>query len=297
MAKRDFILRYLFIIRKLRNSRLATFREIQEFLEKEFELRGEQISISRRTFQRDLNEIRIIFNMDIQCNPDGKYYIEEESGDFNTRILEGFDLFNALSSVQKKSSFILLEERCSLGTEHIYGLLHAIQNCFIVKFTHTKYWEDKVSQRTIKPFALKESKGRWYILSEDMADKTIKTFGLDRISNLEITQKTFSFPEDFNPESYFKDCYGIITDQTIPVENIVLSFDEVQARYIKSFPLHHSQKEIEAINGEYTVELKLRPSIDFIMELLSHGDKVRVIEPESLKKRIVEILNNSLTNN
>lgn len=296
MAKRDFILRYLFIIRKLRTGRVATFKEIQEFLEKEFDLIGDKVSISRRTFQRDLNEIRTIFNIDIQCNPEGRYYIEEdESNDFNTRILEGFDLFNALSSVRKKSPFILLEERCTLGTEHIYGLLHAIQNCFIVKFTHTKYWEDKVSQRTIKPFALKESKGRWYILSEDMADKRIKTFGLDRISNLEITQKTFSFPADFNPESYFKDCYGIITDETIPIDDIILSFDEVQARYIKSFPLHHSQNEIEAVNGEYTIKLKLRPSIDFIMELLSHGDKVRVIEPDSLKKRIVEILNSSLT--
>lgn len=296
MAKRDYILRYLFIIRKLRNSNMATFNEISDFIEFEFDLLGDKQSLSRRTFQRDLNEIRTIFNIDIQCNSKGKYYIDEdENADINNRILEGFDLFNALSSVQKKSSFVLLEERCSLGTEHIYGLLHAIQNCFIVKFTHTKYWEDKVTQRTIKPYALKEFKGRWYVLSEDMGDKKIKTFGLDRISDLKITQKTFPFPVDFNPESYFKDCFGIITDETIPVEEIVLSFTEVQARYIKSFPLHHSQKEIEPINGEFTIKLKLRPSFDFIMELLSHGDKVRIDKPNSLKEKINEILLSSLS--
>ena len=295
MAKRDYILRYLFIIRKLRNSKKASFNDIVDFIEFEFSLIGDQQSISRRTFQRDLNEIRTIFNIDIQCNSKGEYYIDEdENADFNNRILEGFDLFNALGSIQKKSSFVLLEERCSLGTEHIYGLLHAIQNCFIVKFTHTKYWEDKITKRSIKPFALKESKGRWYILSEDMGDKKIKTFGLDRITDLKITPKTFSIPMDFNPESYFKDCFGIITDETIAVEEIVLSFTEVQARYIRSFPLHHSQKEIEPINGEYTIQLKLRPSIDFIMELLSHGDMVRIVKPERLKEQVNGILKNAL---
>lgn len=107
-----------------------------------------------------------------------------------------------------------------------------------------------------------------------MGDKRIMTFGLDRITNLEITQRSFVYPNEFKPDEYFRDCFGIITDDTIPVEEIVLSFDAVQARYIKSFPLHHSQKEIEPINDEYTMRLKLRPSIDFIMELLSHGDKV-----------------------
>lgn len=295
MAKRDYILRYLFIIRKLRNSKKAKFEEIQKYIEGEFSLLDEPKKISRRTFQRDLNDIRLIFNIDIQCNANGDYYIDEdENSGFNNRILEGFDLFNALGSIQKKSSFVLLEERCALGTENIYGLLHAIQNCFIVRFTHTKYWEDKVSQRTVKPYALKEFKGRWYILSEDMGDKRIKTFGLDRITNLDITQKSFTYPSDFKPDEYFRDCFGIITDDTIPVEEIVLSFDDVQARYIKSFPLHHSQKEIEPINGEYTIQLKLRPSIDFIMELLSHGEKVRIVKPDNLKERIKQVLQKSL---
>lgn len=295
MAKRDYILRYLFIIRKLRNSKLSVFEEIEQFLQIEFEIIGENLSFSKRTFQRDLNEIRTIFNVDIKCNSLSQYFInEDENTSFNSRILEGFDLFSSLSAFQKKSSFVLLEERCSNGTEHIYGLLHSIQNCYIVKFTHNKYWEDKITERTVKPYALKEFKGRWYILCEDMNDNSVKTFGLDRISNLTITQKPFSFPVNFDPEIYFEDCYGIINDNTIAVEEIILSFKEVQARYIKSFPLHKSQKEIVSINGEYTISLKLRPTIDFIMELLSHGDKVRIIEPNSLKEQVKKILQNAL---
>jgi predicted DNA-binding transcriptional regulator YafY len=64
MSKREYILRYMLIIRRLRNKRQATFEEINSFLILESELQGYRLSISKRTFQRDLNEIRSLFNTD-----------------------------------------------------------------------------------------------------------------------------------------------------------------------------------------------------------------------------------------
>lgn len=258
---------------------------------------GDVKSISRRTFQRDINEIRSLFNIDIQCNKNGQYYIEEDDfSGFNNRIIEGFDLFSTLSAFQKKSSMVLLEDRCSIGTEHLFGILHAIENNFILKFTHNKYWEDKITERKVKPYALKESKSRWYVLAEDMGDGKMKTFGLDRISNLEITSKRFIPNTTFNPEEYFKNSYGVITRDDVEIEEVILSFTETQSKYVKSFPLHHSQEEIEPIDGEYTIKLILRPTFDFKREILSHGDKVRVHEPESLKGVLKEILLKSMNN-
>ena len=37
-------------------------------------------------------------------------------------------------------------------------------------------------------------KGRWYLLSKDYADDCIKTFALDRIHELEMTKKKFTYP-------------------------------------------------------------------------------------------------------
>ncbi|HEY1008579.1 MAG TPA: WYL domain-containing protein, partial [Daejeonella sp.] len=66
------------------------------------------------------------------------------------------------------------------------------------------------SLRQVHPYALKEFRGRWYILAKDLKDNRIKTFGLDRIQYLEITKKRFTFPSDLNVGELFRNCFGII---------------------------------------------------------------------------------------
>lgn len=296
MSKREYILRYLLIIRKLRNRRQATFKEINDFLILESELQSYKLSISKRTFQRDLNEIRSLFNVDIQYNfSDKVYYIaDDEQQDINNRMLEAFDMFNLLNIAEDLSPYIYLEKRRPQGTEHLYGLIHAIKNRFLIRFTYQKFWEDEVTHRTAEPYALKEFKGRWYVLANDRKDNTIKTFGLDRISQLEISRELFKYPENFNINEYFKYCFGIITSPDTEPEEIVLSFEPVQGKYIKSFPLHETQKVIVDNKEELQIKLKLHITHDFIMELLSFGDTVKILKQESMKSEIIAIYQNAL---
>lgn len=296
MSKREYILRYLLIIRKLRNRRQATFKEINDFLILESELQSYKLSISKRTFQRDLNEIRSLFNVDIQYNfSDKVYYIAvDEQQDINNRMLEAFDMLNSLNIAEDLSPYIYLEKRRPLGTEHLYGLIHAIKNRFLIRFTYQKFWEDEVTHRTAEPYALKEFKGRWYVLANDRKDNTIKTFGLDRISQLEISRELFKYPENFNINEYFKYCFGIITSPDTEPEEIVLSFEPVQGKYIKSFPLHETQKVIVDNKEELQIKLKLHITHDFIMELLSFGDTVKILKQESMKSEIKAIYQNAL---
>jgi len=283
MSKRDYIIRYLLIVKKLRNSKLATFEEINNFIQAEFELIDSPRNISLRTFQRDLNEIRTIFNIDIKCNNSNQYYIaEDEDSGFNNRMMEAFDIINSLSAGYQLTPHIILEKRFPLGTEHIYGLLHAIRNNRIIVFSYHKYYDNDITTRKAEPYALKEFKGRWYLLSKDQKDDTIKTFALDRMNNLEILKTKFSFPQNFNPGDYFKNCYGIMTSDKSTPEEIVLSFDRLQGEYIKSYPLHESQKILKDNDDELLIQLRLFLTHDFLMELLSYGESVKVIKPENL---------------
>lgn len=283
MSKRDYIIRYLLIIKKLRNSLSATFKEINEYIQREFELMEGPKNISLRTFQRDLNDIRTIFNVDIQCNNSNQYYIlEDENSGFNNRMIEAFDIINSLSTGHQLAPHVILEKRCSLGTEHIYGLLHAIRNRNTVHFSYQKYYEADSTLREVEPYALKEFKGRWYLLSKDYKDDYLKTFALDRISDLEISKKKFNYPSDLNPNDYFKNCFGVINSNESNPEEVVLSFEPLQGRYIKSYPLHESQKIRVENENELLIELKLYVTHDLIMELLSYGESVKVIKPYSL---------------
>lgn len=299
MSKREYILRYLSIIKKMRSSREVTFEELDIFLKSESEFHGYNLNISKRTFQRDLDEIRSLFNIDIQFNFSRKVYFISDNVDqqeLNNRMLEAFELYNTLNTAGKLSEHILFEKRKPQGMEHFYGLLHAIKNKFIIHFSYQKFWEDKPTSRIIEPFALKEFKSRWYILAKDKKDDKIKTFGLDRIRELEITKMKFNFPENFDSNKYFDKCFGIIVPENSTPEKIILSFDSVGGKYIKSFPIHETQKILTDNDDEIRVGLSLHITYDFLMELLSYGDTVKVISPAKLRKDITKQLKETLAN-
>lgn len=81
-----------------------------------------------------------IFKIDIQFDYKAQVW-KIDSDDFqemNSRILEAFDTFNALNLTDRLSKHIHFEKRKPQGTEHLYGILHAIKNQIQIKFVYQK---------------------------------------------------------------------------------------------------------------------------------------------------------------
>ncbi len=295
MSKRESIARYSLIIKKLRRHP-ASFAEISDYLALESELQAYNFNISKRTFQRDLNDIRLLFNFDVQYDPSQKVYFIyfDEQAELNERILEAFETFNALNISDRLSGHIHFEKRKPRGTENLYGLLHAIKNKVHIKFTYQKYWENELTERMVKPYALKEFKNRWYVLANDLKDNKVKSFALDRLSGLEITKMKFQIPEDFNVNVHYKYCFGIISPNGHEPQEVILSFDPFQGKYIKSLPLHETQEVLIDNKQEVRVKLTVFLTHDFFMELLSHGEHLRVIQPAGLINDLKSTFKNAL---
>lgn len=298
MSKRTFLLRYLNVIKRLQQSP-ATLEEINDYLDVQSEYVDEVICFSIRTFQRDKKEIRELFGKDIQYDRKTKsYFISDEDKSATTdRMLEAFETFNALNLSNDLAHLIHFEKRRPQGTHHFHGLLHCIKNHFVVGFPYHKYEEDIIVKREVEPYALKEFKGRWYLIAKDQKDKYVKTFGLDRIQELNITKKRFVPPENFDANDLYKDYFGIVNTSTDRAEEIILSFDSHNGKYIKSFPLHESQQIILDDQKETRIRVFLHTTSDFEMELLAQGDRVKIVSPNSLKKRMREIYENALAKN
>ena len=292
MSKKESISRYSIIINTLRK-RSSTFKEIQEKLALESELQGYDFNISKRTFQRDVKDINSIYSIAIEYDFSLKtYFIDfEDQQDVKGRVLEAFDIFNALNISDRLSNHIHFEQRKPQGTDHLFGLLHAIKNNLQLKFTYYKFWEDDLTERSLDPYALKEFKNRWYVVGNDPKNGVIKSFALDRLSDLVITNKKFYKPNAFQVNQYYKNSFGIISPNEDTPEDIVLSFTPFQGKYIKTLPLHHTQHIIRDTEEELRISLKLYITHDFFMEILSLGDKVKVIHPEKLKKQLLSTVN------
>jgi predicted DNA-binding transcriptional regulator YafY len=288
MSKRESISRYALIIQKLRRG-AATFQEISDYLDRESEVQAYNFRVSKRTFDRDKEDIASLYNIEIKYDFSlRKYKIDSElEPEANERILEAFDTFNALNLSDRLSNYIHFEKRKPEGTEHLYGLLHAIKNALQIKFQYHKYWEDTTTNRTLEPLALKEFAHRWYVLGKDIKDNRIKSFALDRIRELEIEKVKFTIPANFDLNAYYKDCFGIISpDAKHKLEDIVLSFDPIQGKYIKSLPLHESQQILVDNDDEIRIKLTVYPTFDFLQEVLSHGSNVKVIAPDSFAMEV-----------
>ncbi len=287
MSKRTSFIRYSLIINTLRSGP-CTLQDIINKFERESDIRGEELVISPRTFQRHIDEIRSISNIDIEYDFKRKVYLINDSGDpgLSDRMLEAFDLFNTFNMEAGLSRYVQFEKRSSKGTENLYGLLHAVKNRLLVKFTYEKFWKKEITHRLTGPLLLKEFNNRWYILAKDSRDDRIKTFALDRLSDLEITKKHFPVPAGFDAEKKFRFCFGIINPEDEEPEEIILSFTQTQGKYIETLPLHESQEIVAGQGDELRIRLNLCITHDLIMELLSYGPDMKVLQPVSLASEI-----------
>lgn len=288
MSKRESIARYSLIIKKLRK-KPCSFKEIADYLALKSEIQDYDYNISKRTFQRDLKDILSLYQIEIEYVFSKKAYaiVSDQQPEVTERMFEAFDTFNALNLSDRLSNHIHFEKRKPQGTEHLYGLLHAIKNTLKIKFTYHKYWENEFTERKSKPYALKEFRNRWYIIGKEDNGDHIKSFALDRLSALEILKEKFEMPDDFNVNQHYKYCFGIVGPKAEEPKNIILSFTRFQGKYIKSLPLHESQQILVDNENELRISLRVHINYDFFMELLSFGNEMKVIEPKSLVNQIV----------
>lgn len=294
MSKRGYISRYSLILKKLKANPYSTFDELRNYIQHQFDLMqmhddNLNIGFSKRTLQRDIKDIGLTFGIDISYSKQNKgYYIsqnEMENLNFE-RMIEAFEIFNSFNIAEDINQFIYVEKQKPQGTENLYGLMHAIKNKLQIKFTHHKFWEDNPTQRILEPYGLKEFKRRWYIIGKDCNDDKVKSFALDRITNFEVSKKKFSATTNYNVQEEYRYSFGIISPNGKKPDDIILSFKPFQGRYIKTLPLHHTQQIIFDNDEELQIRLKLCITHDFIMELLSFGDDMKVLKPEVLIEEV-----------
>ena len=113
---------------------------------------------------------------------------------------------------------------------------------------------------------------------------------------MEITDEEFVLPEDFDASDYYAHTVGIFVNEKLKPQRVVLRTYGVSTEYMRSVPLHPSQREI-ATNGnessDFEYYLNLTPELTG--KLLSKGDWIEVLEPKELRE---EVKNNatSITN-
>ena len=101
-------------------------------------------------------------------------------------------------------------------------------------------------------------------------------------------------PDDFDLQKHFQDAFGIYVEPELQTEKILVKADKDQSNFLKGLPLHHSQRIIEETDDYTIFSWQLKPSYDFIQQLLTMNAHIEVLEPISLREKMKELLQEML---
>lgn len=289
---KELFSRYVWLLGTIHRAGKITFEEINaRWLRSELS-GGETLSL--RTFHHHRDAIEELFDINIECIKRGGYcyYIEDteelEKGCVRKWLLNSFAVDNLIVESRKLKSRILLEEVPS-GKRYLIPLIEAMRDGMIVEVDYQSFRQQVPANFEIEPYCLKLFRQRWYVVARSPHYNRVMIYSLDRILDLEVSEKTFYYPEEFNPQSYFDACFGIVADDDIGIETVQLKVYAPQDKYFDALPLHHSQRTVEVTEGHTVYEYRIRPTYDFVQELLSHGADVEVLQPSLLRSRLGDI--------
>ncbi len=254
--------------------------------------------LARRTFYNYRNAIEELFKINIECDPATYEYFLEESDDHAQSVtdwmLNSAAMSDMLNDSRDVSERIFLEDIPSART-HLATVIKAIKGNNPVSFTYQPFSRSTAKAGiVVEPYFLKLFRQRWYLTGYVADDNKIKTYALDRIHNIKLLNEHFTMPDDFVPEEFIRDSFGIIFTHG-EVKHVAVKTDPRQAKYFRALPLHPSQSEM--LHDAYSVfYYKLKLTEDFVEELLSHGPNVTVISPPELRAMMIDRLRRSLRN-
>lgn len=257
--------------------------------------------IPERTFHRHKDAIRDLFDVEIVCDRHGEktYHIANrdafEQNGATDWLLNAFAINNILSECTDLSDRILFEPVPS-GQEYLTPIIEAMREGRVLILSYQSFRMDAPAPHEVEPYCLKIYRQRWYLLGRRPRRDVMRIFALDRIKDLTVSDRTFTIPATFDAEKYFEDSVGMIVDEKCPPQTIRIRACNGQQNYIRSLPLHPTQKEVSTGSGEAIFSFFARPDSDLIRELLGYGADVTVIRPKWLREELRKIADKMIYN-
>lgn len=290
---KDLINKYIWIVDTLNRYGKLSREELNDLWRRS--PHGDGADIPARTFYYYRRNIEENFHIDILCDSQGRYYIDDD--DFNRKgsmtnwLLESHAANFALKQSSVDPERVSVEDVPS-AREFLPLVLQAIGDSSKIKFTYAGFSRPKPETGIVfQPYFVKRYKQRWYMIGLKEKARSIRTYALDRVKELTTLPEHFEMP-DITPEPFFNNLIGV-TESKAPVRTVKIAVTPTQAKYFRALPFHHTQQE--EVGDRYSIfSFRLKLNFELVHELLSFGSSLRVLEPKELVLMVTDELNRTL---
>lgn len=285
---------YVWIINTLRKQKRMTFDELNRKWQDSEVAEGNPLQ--RSSFNRHRDAILNMFGIIIDCDQTTyQYYIANpeviNSDSIERWMLSTLTVGTVLSDTTSIRDRIILES-APAGEEFLEPIIRAMKKNHRLHMGYQKFMAEGY-EKTICPYVLKRHQQRWYLLALN-DENQMRIYAIDdRMNMMEMTDETFEMPQDFSPEEYFAEYFGVFTAD-IPLTHVVVRAYNYTPNYLRSLPLHHSQRELVSDDHHADFSFDICPTDDFLHELLRHADGIEVLEPVDLRQKMKQQITNIL---
>ncbi|WP_339837478.1 YafY family protein [Paenibacillus sp. FSL R7-0272] len=204
-----------------------------------------------------------------------KMYSNEQQESALNQQLSGFEVINRM--VSPSSQLVLAD------------LEHAVEQGISVEIDYRTNHEEKPKNRMIDPYGIVYWNNKWYTIAFCHRRNEIRSFRVDRILIIKRTQLIFTRPEAFSSRDFFMknllpDLVGKEGLISLRIEGRPDALDELSMHW---FLGHHLQERTSNQAIFLFEEKSIHNSVPYF--LLSYGVSIRIIEPQSVKDRLVAI--------
>jgi len=319
-------IREMVLDRCLRGKRKYTMQDLMDACNKE--LRNHELSevTSLNTIRQDLRNIESRYYTIVEDKRVGRniYYsykdpsfsifdaplTEDEMRHLNDTLLmlkrfEGLPQFRWISEMNTRlqTNFMSSGEEAPIigfdenpyvqGSDYLTQLYDAICHHACLKLTYRPFLSDEAKIHEIHPYYLKQYNGRWFLFGWSQQAQRLNTYALDRIEGISRSDTKYIENTMFDFQEYFEDIIGVSINNNNTLEKVRLWFNKEQLQYVKTKPLHGSQRVFDENELGGVVEIEVMPNFELEQLLLSFGERVKVLAPKGL----VEIIKNRIATN
>ena len=179
--------------------------------------------------------------------------------------------------------------------ETFQKLLKAMGERLICRIHYQAMWDGKAKSYYVKPLKIFSHKDTVYLHARKARAPGQKFTEADydpllavhRIKNVEITDRRFEFPSDYNFEKLFNRGFGVIKEDSFKVQ---VEFKGWAARFVSERIWSPDQKLVKKKDGTIRLTFTTSSEQEFISWVLSFREEAKVIRPKWLVDTVKEAL-------
>jgi len=201
------------------------------------------------------------------------------------------EIASRLQSISKidENKIIDFEQNQFLkGLEFITPLFNAIYHKRVLKIDYQSFKDEKVNTYLLHPHYLKQYNLRWFLLGFNTGSSYISNLALDRIVSVTEVAEIFEKNTTIDFSEYFEDVIGVTIPPKKTIETIKILVLHDLWPYIRTKPMHGSQRKVDENDQGVSIELQVIPNYETTALLLGYGENIIIESPEQFKNEFLK---------